>query len=460
MKAFKNGALLRPRISRLACSLIPTRARNLLATHEEPSNLTPSNESSIFKVPQPVNVDLESKTVSTVLGELPLSPLMDPAHYEARRKWRERKQPESKPKDKNKFRKSFARNAYVHALTTPVRRCVVTGTVVPSFLLQGFQVMFHPETAAPYYVPTDLDEPGQQSEQRRRRSQAVADEASTAEAVTLETSTVKALAGEAPTAEATRSETSTVEALAGDPPAGEVSASTVTNEGNPEIQTPSSSQKPKGQTGPTGYILARQDVLQQLVTKGSPFYGKYKALMVRSAQGNTPFTKAYREAIWREDMASYILNQLRGRVVEEILYIADLMEASNRKYLIKCDSWADIAKHNHRGCVLFFSDVFATTDANAATTANLKALEPQHLPLLSTMDIDNVRLGSKLPVHDMRRLLGQDYIYKLGEQASFFRNGGLFLLGRERTVTLQLELWKLQNYLSHGDPGAETEASE
>lgn len=195
-------------------------------------------------------------------------------------------------------------------------------------------------------------------------------------------------------------------------------------------------------------MLARKEILDQILTQGSPYFNKHTQLMSLSAHPRTAFlTEIARKAIWREDMGSYILSQMRNRIVQDLLYFADLMEnpSKNYKYLTTCTSWDDIPQLHHRGCVLFFSDLFAT-DAMKATT--LRALEPPSLPPFSTMDIENVRLGSKLPVHDMRHLLGEDHIGKLRDETSFFRNQGLFLLGRERTNDLQLRLWKLQNYLT------------
>jgi hypothetical protein len=57
-------------------------------------------------------VDPESKTVKTVVGELPLSPLMDPAFHEARDRFTRRKEPEAPNMEKDKFRRLLERNPY------------------------------------------------------------------------------------------------------------------------------------------------------------------------------------------------------------------------------------------------------------------------------------------------------------------------------------------------------------
>ncbi len=58
-----------------------------------------------------VQVDPENKTVKTVVGDLPISPLMDPAFHQARRRFTEPKPriTEHKP---TKFQRKLARNPY------------------------------------------------------------------------------------------------------------------------------------------------------------------------------------------------------------------------------------------------------------------------------------------------------------------------------------------------------------
>lgn len=60
----------------------------------------------------PFEVDLVTKTVNTVVGPLPLSPLMDPSFHEARQRFTKPKDPESSTSEKTKFRRLLERNPY------------------------------------------------------------------------------------------------------------------------------------------------------------------------------------------------------------------------------------------------------------------------------------------------------------------------------------------------------------
>jgi hypothetical protein len=53
-----------------------------------------------------------------------------------------------------------------------------------------------------------------------------------------------------------------------------------------------------------------------------------------------------------------------------------------------------------------------------------------------------------LVVHDLRKLLGEEGVEQLRGASGLFKEGGLFLLGRRRTLDLQLLLWKLQGFLA------------
>jgi hypothetical protein len=59
-----------------------------------------------------LRADLESKTIRTPVGELPMSPLMDPSFHEARMKYKMPKAPESSVYKKVKWRRALDRNPW------------------------------------------------------------------------------------------------------------------------------------------------------------------------------------------------------------------------------------------------------------------------------------------------------------------------------------------------------------
>lgn len=130
-------------------------------------------------------------------------------------------------------------------------------------------------------------------------------------------------------------------------------------------------------------------------------------------------------------MESFLLATMRRRVVEDLLFYAGLVEQQGRKYLVRCASWDEVKGLKHRGCLLVLDDT-----AGAGISR------------LSTMGIEGARVGGELVVHDLRRVLGEEGVERLRGAGGMFKEGGLFLLGRRRTLDLQLSLWKLQGFLA------------
>lgn len=59
-----------------------------------------------------LQVDPSDKTVKTAIGKLPVSPLMDPAFLEARRRYKMPKRVDSPTAKKSKVRRALDRNPY------------------------------------------------------------------------------------------------------------------------------------------------------------------------------------------------------------------------------------------------------------------------------------------------------------------------------------------------------------
>lgn len=338
--------------------------------------------------------DLERKTISTPVGDLPLSPLMDPTFHEARMKYKMPKAPESSVYKKVKWRRQLDRNPWAHALASDIRRCPATGTVIPKYFLQDFNLVSHPETGKPWYVPTSLAPRTPASPPERQPG---ADE--------------KTAAGQQPSDPAT------------------------TNLDQVESQTAG---KPRGKerpAGPTSYMLAREDLISAQGDKRRSAESSGWRRLISLNHSSSKFNSVMKHLVWREDMGALVLELMRRRVVDELVYYAQLSEdATRNSYVVRCDTWADIKddKYNgHRGCVLWFGE--------GGDGPGPRAI----------MDIPDVRFGRKIPVHDMHALLGPGHIARLKEEADVFREGFLFMVSRTRTMGVQLKLWKLQGYLAH-----------
>lgn len=148
------------------------------------------------------------------------------------------------------------------------------------------------------------------------------------------------------------------------------------------------------------------------------------------------------QAVWREDMDSLVLDIMRKQVVEELLCLAKLCTDQGRKYISRLATWDDIKNHVHRGCVLWIGPGGPSGDHAAGWT---DAPGPN-----ATIDIEGVKRDGKIPVHNLFSLLGREGVDQVLQGSPLFQEGSLVLLERERSVDVQLKLWKLQAYLADG----------
>ncbi|KAL2263290.1 hypothetical protein VTK26DRAFT_7480 [Humicola hyalothermophila] len=365
-----------------------------------------------------IYIDPESKTVTTPVATLPVSPIMDPSFHEIRQRYRRPKQRPAKSIYKpTKFQRLLARNPYAQALATPVRRCPVTSTALPKFFLQRFNLASHPETGNPWIVPQDLDSKvpraaATQPEEEQEPSTSEPEESS------------PAASPHSPSEPAT-----TRKRLSGSAPA------------------PASSRRQH--RGPSCYVLARQRLLQEFRAERSEFFRADRRRLFRiSDRGPTHLTPALGAATWRDDMDAVLLELMRRRVVEGLLHFAGMVEREGRKYVVRCREWDEVKGLKHRGCLLVLGGGMRDGGGGG-------------VPRLSTMEIEGVRFGGRLAVHDLETLLGEEHTARLRKESALLGEGELFLLGRRATIKLQMLLWKLQGYMAYpGERSSETEDIE
>ncbi|KAK0735419.1 hypothetical protein B0T21DRAFT_186211 [Apiosordaria backusii] len=316
-----------------------------------------------------LNIDHDSKTVTTAVGTLPLSPLMDPSFHEARDRFSKTK-PKQAQRPKDKFRRQLERNPYVRMLADSVRSCDVTGTALPKFFMQRFKLVQHPTTDTTWWMPQDLE--------------------------------------------------SKV------PKEGE--------ETQPVTELP----------GPSAYTLNSRLFLQEFVKQKGVYSSSPKKLLRATDSGSGRLASSLNEARWREDMDRYLLETMRKRVYEGLLHAAHMAEQGGedgrpRKYVTKVESWEVVNELKHRQCVLFFGP------PEGASFNPTMASVPSPI---STMAIKGSKFGAKLAVHDMRAVMGKEYLARLRQESELLRDGSLYLLRGQATMRLHMLIWKLQGYFA------------
>ncbi|KAK2009257.1 hypothetical protein LZ32DRAFT_620798 [Colletotrichum eremochloae] len=353
---------------------------------------TRKTEKGLRVYDQNLKVDSMNKIIGTSVGDLPISPVMDPRWMEARTRYRTPKP--RRPKDvlpAGRFRRKLEANPYALALSTPLRLCAISDVFVPRYFLQEFKPIENPETNSFWWTPGDLDVLYAAKEWER------------------------------------------------DDEPGEDG---VPPEPQNPAETPVAQQKATQKLlrrSPTFYVLARKPLIKSLggSKNKTPFGEKWKILLSKR-EGSFAQHVAKRQ-VWREDMDDFVLDNMRRNVMKYLIYFAELrVGRDHRTYLLRLGSWDRAATIPQRGCLLWYH-------AENGPQRQDAALEP-----FATYDVPKAKYERKLPVYDLGWLLGEDYLAKLRE-IPMFRDSSLFLLRKQRSIPLQLYLWKLQAYMVEYD---------
>ncbi|KAI8633001.1 hypothetical protein F5Y19DRAFT_285037 [Xylariaceae sp. FL1651] len=349
------------------------------------------------------HVDPENKTVTTAVGELPLSPVMDPSYWEATTRHQTPK-PRSR-KAQNSVERQFRKNPFAKALAPPIRQCTATRARLPTFFLQDFSLIAHPETGQPWWIPRSLA--WEQAAESQEGDTIAAQPSEDCTDFRDEQATIKT----------DRPESNTQKT-----PPGPKTLSTV----QPDHTKAH---------GPSAHVLARQDLISAFTTKRSGFDQHPRRLLGGSSSRYQRFAG---KAVWREDMGSLILDRIRKDIVRDLLYLSELCTKDSRHYIVRCYGWDDV-QYKHKGAVLWFED---TSQVDAVNSTEI-----QPGPF-ATYDVTNNDTSTRLAVHNIPTLLGTRDARTVKEQAAVFKDGSLFMLAGRRTTNLQLKLWRLQGYLA------------
>lgn len=141
-------------------------------------------------------------------------------------------------------------------------------------------------------------------------------------------------------------------------------------------------------------------------------------------------------ATYRKDMGDLLLKMMRGSAVDELIRRSTRDEETKHMFVEPCQTWNAIKDVKLRGCVLWVPQ-----QDDAATK-------------YATYDVEEASYGKKMPVHNLRWLLGEDEVARLQAASDIFRDNEIIVLKqwpRPGMMQLHLLLWRLQGYLSPPD---------
>ncbi|KAK1672878.1 hypothetical protein BDP55DRAFT_587471, partial [Colletotrichum godetiae] len=381
-----------------------------------------------------VRIDKENKKVRTSAGDLPISPVMDPVWMDVRTRyrtpktrpksthrpppssssgrapkkhkyiikmgWDEKKQDNTKYIIVNKkpnggrFRVKVQQNPYVHALASPIRFCPVTGASLPKFFLQNFKAVTNPDTKGHWFMPGDV-------EVSWTHKQAMED-----------------VCGELDDVE------DGVEKHDDDSLARQKETDQLLIE------------------SPSAYVVLRKPVIDSMAGKRgkTPFGDGWRTLLGRNQKVmNSDIPK---RLVWREDMGDFVLDNLRKNVMKNIAYSVE-MDNQKRSYIEPLERWEDVHESEKRGCLLWYDRAKVPTEESQWD----EWMKEGQIKPFATYDVPDAKYEKSLPIYDIGRLMGPDYLAKL-RKMPLFRTKSLFVVKKKPSTPLQLYLWKLQAYMA------------
>ncbi|KAH7152770.1 hypothetical protein EDB81DRAFT_433714 [Dactylonectria macrodidyma] len=387
-----------------------------------------------------VRIDTDTKTVNTAVGQLPISPIMDPDWIRGGRREKKR----APGIISGQFRKKLSNNPFAMALLSPIRHCTNTETSLPRYFLQDFELVEHPmnedeawwapgplalDSVLPVYVPGPWSSTGQTDRKViRERKAAISNIELRADKATIEAD----IAGRPVIAEPT---VVTESAVAAEPTS------------KYELPTVPTVHEKRKQGAITIYILARKAVVETISKESASKASKSKPntpirnrfLFLRRGTATNALSTG--SGIWRSDMHDFVLRQHRRCVVDALIYRADRSKRPDYRFMVKADTWDEAKTVDKKGCILWQSD---KVDPIADSYA--------------TLDLDNAKFAEKMPVHNLTWLLGEEELQRLRESSETFRDNKIVVLKLWRSESmrkLHLLLWRLQGYQAEIKRGVE-----
>lgn len=366
--------------------------------------------------------------------DLSPSPYMVPNYFQVFEKYRSKKAPPSK--NPTPFQKQLSKNPYAQALATPMRVCYLTRTFQPAFFMQDFNLMAHPDTSEPWWVPGSLlSEPPDRS---------TSDEGIDGEYVSVQDE-MGAELGSHPNHDQ-RNVEKVIDIKQSESDETLPLESAISAEFRlPTDVSPGTVATVRTRIGPRVWLSSRQDVFSAIQDPQSG-YGirPWNSFISSMAQAKT--TRAVNaNSGWRGDMDKYVLEQMRRQSRGLLEYLCTL----KRGYVTSCTSLDEAATRKRQAAVILWTGRYrATTPAGEEET---QQRGPHEFAVLDMEQPDHHLARAsrlKIPVHNLRVLLGKEHLEYLQDKYHAFQNEYVILKSRRIVVDVMMKLWKLQGYLA------------
>jgi hypothetical protein len=209
--------------------------------------------------------------------------------------------------------------------------------------------------------------------------------------------------------------------------AGAQAAAADETRGEDELATYEDDRDPRFRAPFVSYALARKSVIDMIGRRKN-----YQSRM--SARSGTAALRTNGQKVFRPDMGDVLLKMLRRLAVDTLITRTDREGKQPDRFIAPVKSWEEAKKHVGRGSILYIPNE-DMQDANS----------------YATLDVEGVSYGSKVAVHDLRYLLGEEELERLRSESGAFNDHDILILTDHRSLSmrsLHMLLWRLQGYLA------------
>lgn len=201
--------------------------------------------------------------------------------------------------------------------------------------------------------------------------------------------------------------------------------------------------------GRRNYVLANQELLKAIATKGSGLTGSWARFMNPTV---VPGTKLR----WRSDMDGFVCKMMRKKVEGELVALMKW----NKGQLAHAKTWDAVLKKKQMGALLWLGPHVEGMDAPKPPVEGETAKLPRSLRTTSSITDENgprpfatisypPYWERKLPLHNLVTLLGQEGVDSLRAQfPNIMGHEFVVVKDKQETVSVRRWLWKLQGFLT------------
>ena len=293
--------------------------------------------------------------------------------------------------------RNMADHVVAQALASPIRSCFVTEIRLPEHFHLRTELTLHPETGAPWHLPQDLARSSGDVE--KKGSSGGSTQSANANAVPLTTTS------------------------------------------NPSFKGVSLSHS-------GAHILAQHRCLFHVsVMKRREYLG----LLPKSWKDS--FGMEAKSIVWREDMATFVLELLRKRVMKQLAWLV----CNSSGYVVRCSGgYKQIADSRqaaaalwlgHAGITAVVSNAAEGADSNgtASTEGEMDLKGSMQPPSPYAMAEYN---GRYIPIYNLQTLLGEKHVLNLRESHEIYGGEITVIKDKIATLVVQTRLWQLMAYLA------------